>query len=100
MRRGSDARRRHIDLAWIGHGVSDEFRNGIGWERWMHHHDAGLTTHTRDRRNVAEEIETEFIVKRRIDRGWRTDQEECVAFWWRAHDRLTCDIAASARPVL
>ena len=67
----------------------------------------GLTTMTighaddaRDRRDVADEIEIELVVERRVDRVGRTDQEERIAVRRRTHDRLGGDIAAGARPVL
>ena len=67
----------------------------------------GFTTMTlgtrhdaRDRRDVADEIEIELVVERRVDRVRRTDQKECIAVGGRTHDRLGADIAAGARPVL
>ena len=67
----------------------------------------GLTTMTkghaddaRDRRDVADEIEIELVVERRVDRVRRIDQEQRVAVRRRTHDRLGADIAAGARPVL
>ena len=54
----------------------------------------------RDRRDVADEIEIELVVERRVDRVGERDQEQRVAVRRRAHDRLGADIAAGARPVL
>jgi hypothetical protein len=54
----------------------------------------------RDGRDVANEIEIEIVVKRRIDRVRRTDQEQRVTVRRRENDRLGGDIAACARPVL
>ena len=54
----------------------------------------------RDRRDVADEIEIEIVVERRVDRDRSGDQEERIAVRGRAHDRLGADIAAGARPVL
>ena len=53
-----------------------------------------------DRRDVADEIEIELVVERRVDRVRRTDQQQRVAVGGRAHDRLGADVAAGARPVL
>jgi hypothetical protein len=50
------------------------------------------------RRDVADEIEIELVVERRVDCIWWTDQEERVAIW--GSDRLGADIAAGARTVL
>ena len=47
-----------------------------------HAHDAG------DRRDVADEIEIELVVERRVDRVARADQQQRVAVRRRAHDRL------------
>ena len=66
----------------------------------MYHHDKGAADDARDRRDVADEIEIELVVERRVDRVRRTDQEERVAVRRRTHDRLGGDIAAGARPVL
>src|SRR6185437_12820857 len=66
----------------------------------------GWTTMTRAPRikpatgAMSNEIEIKFVVERRIDRVRGTDQEERVAVRRRAHDRLSGDIAACARPVL
>ena len=60
----------------------------------------GHSDDARDRRDVADEIEVELVVERRVDRVRRTDQEQRVAVRRRAHDRLGADIAAGARPVL
>ena len=60
----------------------------------------GTRHDARDRRDVADEIEIELVVERRVDRVRRADQEERVAVRRRAHDRLGGDIAAGARPVL
>src|SRR3954454_2153892 len=57
------------------------------------------THEARDRRDVTEEIETEFLVQRRIDGVWRTNQEQRVAVGRRVHDRLGGDVAAGAQPV-
>ena len=54
----------------------------------------------RDRRDVADEIEIELVVERRVDRVGRSDQEQRIAVRWRTHDRLGGDIGAGARPVL
>ena len=88
------------ELARIRLGIGDELGKRLGRNRGMYHHDEGTADQARDRRDVANEIEIEFVVKRRIDRVRRTDQEQRVAVRSRAHDRLGGDIAACARPVL
>ena len=96
----ADAARTVGELARIGLGIGDELGKRLGRNRWMDHHDKGAADEARDRRDVANEIEIELVVKRRIDRVRRTDQEERVAVRRRTHDRLGGDIAAGARPVL
>src|SRR5262249_33358261 len=60
----------------------------------------GCTTMTKGlRRDVADEIEIEFVVERRVDRCRRACREQRVARR-RLHDRLNADIAGSTRPVL
>ena len=96
----ADAARTVGELARIRLGIGDELGNRLGRNRWMYHHDKGTADEARDRRDVADEIEIELVVKRRIDRVRRTDQEQRVAVRRRAHDRLGGDVAAGARPVL
>ena len=95
-----NAGRRHVDLARIGLGIGDELGNRLGRNRWIDHHDEGRADDARDRRDVADEIEIELVVERRVDRVRRQDQEQRIAVRRRAHDRLGADIAAGARPVL
>ena len=66
----------------------------------LHHHDVWHAADARDRRDVADEIEIELVVERRVDRVVASDQKERIAVRRRAHDRLGGDIAAGARPVL
>jgi hypothetical protein len=54
--------RSHADLAWITFGVGDELGNRASWNRWIHHHNGGLAADGRDRRDVPDEIEIEFVV--------------------------------------
>jgi hypothetical protein len=50
--------------------------------------------------NVADEIEIELLVERRIDRIPGADQEQRVSVRRRPHDCLGGDIAAGTGPVL
>ena len=79
MRRAPVAGRRHVDLARVGLGVGDELGNGLGRNRRIHLHDVGHAHDARDRRDVADEIEIELVVERRVDRVAATDQEQRVA---------------------
>ena len=100
MARRSVAARRHVDLARVGLGIGDELGNCLRRERWVYRHDEGDRDDACDGCDVAEEVETKFLVKRRIDRGRRADQEECVSVRRRIHDHLRTNIAAGSRPVL
>src|SRR5262249_51606506 len=62
MDRGSDTGRGEIDLAGIDLGVGDELGNGFVRKRRVHHQNIGYAKDTRDRRNVADEIEIEVVV--------------------------------------
>ena len=66
----------------------------------MDHHDLGLADDARDRRDIADEIEIELVVERRVDRVRCADQKKRIAVRRRTHDRLGGDVAAGARPVL
>src|SRR5262245_56736769 len=79
MVRAPVARRRHVEFTWIDFGVVDELRDRFGWKRWMHHHDESVTANGCDRRDVADEIETELVVERRIDGVRRARHEDRVA---------------------
>src|SRR5215813_7310148 len=92
--------RAKTNSAGIGLGVSDELGNRFRRNRWVHHHDIGASDEARDRRNVADEIEGEFLIKGCVERGRRADQEERIAVGRRAHDSLAADIGAATRPVL
>ena len=65
-----------------------------------YHDDIGLANDARDRRDVADEIEIELVVERRVDRVRRAGHEKRVSVRRRTHDRLGGDIGTSTRPVL
>src|SRR5215472_5258440 len=54
----------------------------------------------RDRRDVADEVEIELVVERRIACVRRRGQQQCIAVGWRTNDRFGTDIGAPARTVL
>jgi hypothetical protein len=58
------------------------------------------TINARDGRDIANKIETQLLVERRVDDVVRTDDEQGVAVRWCADDRLGTDIATCPRPVL
>jgi hypothetical protein len=93
------AGRRHFKFARIGLCISDEFGNRLGWSRKIHFHDARYADNACNRRDVADEIEIEVVVERRVDRIRRSNQQESVAIRRRSHYRLGGNIAAGTRPV-
>jgi hypothetical protein len=66
----------------------------------MQHNDIPHPDDARNRRNVADEIEIELAVERRVDGVRRSRQEQCISVGWRVHDCLRGDVRSSARAVL
>src|SRR5262245_56079697 len=66
----------------------------------MNHHDLRLPDDASDRRDVAEEIEIEFVVERRVDRIRRCAREQRISVGGCPYDGLGGDIGASALPIL
>src|SRR5262249_26097984 len=100
MRRGSLTSGCHVDLTRLALGVSNELENCPGRHREIYHHDLGHASNARDRRDVADEIEIELLVKRRVHRVSQTDKQERMAVRHCPHDALGADIAAGACSVL
>src|SRR5215813_6762798 len=89
---GSNTSRRHIELAGIGLGISDELGNRFCWNREVHYHDFGHAGDASNRRDVSVEIETKLFVQRSVDRVCASDQEDRVAIRGRTNDRLGSDL--------
>ena len=89
-----------VDLARIGFRIGDEFGNRLCWKRCTDRHDVGESDDAGNRRDVADEIETEFFVECRIDCVYRTAQQERVTVSGGTNDRFGRQIAARAGPVL
>ena len=68
--------------------------------RRIDHHDFGHAQNTRDRRDIADEIEVEVVVERCVDGRRRRDQEQRVTVRCSPHDKFGGHIAARAGPVL
>lgn len=66
----------------------------------MNLHDERHADDAANRCDVANEIEIELLVERRVDRVGRADQQKRVAVRWRIHDAFGGDIATGARPVV
>src|SRR3979411_1545415 len=65
----------------------------------MYLHDLAHAVDARNWHNIADQIETELFVERRVDRGIRTDYEQRVSVRGGTHNRISADIAPCARPV-
>src|SRR5712671_3835505 len=61
----------------------------------MYHQDIWPTGDTRDQRDIADEIEVELVVQRRVNCVRRTAEEKRIAVWWRTHDRVSGQTAGS-----
>ena len=68
----------HVDFARIGFGVGDELRNGLGGTDGLTTITNGNAEDARDRRDVADEIEIELVVERRVDRVSRVPTRRSV----------------------
>ena len=89
-----------IDLARVGLGVGDELGNRLGRKRRRDEHARGARARGRDRHDVADEVEVQLVVERRIDGVAGVDQQQRVAIGRRRDDRLGAEIAAGAALVL
>ncbi len=96
----ANAARCHAEFSRIGLGVDDELGNRLCWKRWVYHQNVGYPNDARDRCSVAEKIETEFVVERRIDGGRRPGGKKRIAVRGRTHDHLGRQVSARAGPVL
>src|SRR6478672_6501427 len=94
------AGRRHVDLPRVSLRICDELWRRLGRKRWMRQHHEGLAVNARDRRYVADEIEIELVVERRVDSVGGAYQEERVSVRCRLHDGLGSDTATGAYAVL
>jgi hypothetical protein len=66
----------------------------------MDHHDKGHDHNAGDRRDVADEIEVELVIERRVNSVRRGREKERITVWSRTDDRLGGDIAVCSGPVL
>src|SRR5262249_36554654 len=68
MGSASRARRRHVDPAAVGVGISNKLRNCLRRKRWVPDHDERSTGEMNDRVAITNEIVVELLVKRGVDR--------------------------------
>src|SRR4029079_16281766 len=72
----SVASRAHVDFAWVDLGMSNKLGHCLRRDGWVYRHNEGDRDDACDGCDIAEEVEIKFLVKRRVDRGRRADQEE------------------------
>ncbi len=90
----------HVELAGIGLGVGDEFRNGRDRQVLVDHDHVREADDAGDGRDVAQEIEVELRKQRRVDGIGRRDQQQRVAVRRRVDDGFRREIGGSAGPAL
>src|SRR5262249_40696554 len=100
MVRRAHTSRSHIDLAWIGLGISDQLRNGLRWKRRIYLHHKWSADDAGNGRNVADKIVIEFFIEASVDCARRIDDEKRITIPWRTRDHLGGENGVSARPVL
>jgi hypothetical protein len=100
MKSRAVAARRHGDLARIGFGERDQLGHGLRRNRGVDHKHERHLDRARDRSEIADDVEVELLVERRIDGSGRTDHHEGIAVGRRPHGRFGRDIGAGAGPVL
>src|SRR5262245_57533081 len=91
---------RHAELARIGLGIGNELGNGLGGDGSSYDHDSRQARNAHDRHDIADKIEVEFVIERRIYCVRRASPKERVSVSWRAHDRFGTDVGASAWAIL
>ena len=100
MRRRPDTSGRKVKLARVGLGVSDQFGNGLDRDRWIDLEHVGNAEEACNGGEVANEIEIEITVERRVDRVRRCSHQERIAIGGRSRDHLGADIATGARAIV
>src|SRR5712671_4254719 len=100
MRSGPITAGAEVDLARMGHGVSNELRNRLCRKGRIYRHDKGHAHDACDWSDVADEIEIEMLIERCVDRVRRSGYEKHVAVGGSVNNGFGRYIARSARPVL
>src|SRR5262245_1992992 len=100
MRSGPAAWGGIVELARISFGMSNELRKRSSRNRRIDQHDKRRTYETCNWRNVADEIEAEFLVKAHVDRCRSCGKEQRVTIRHSLDDGFSTDIGTSSRAVL
>src|SRR5258707_9120237 len=93
MRNRAGAIRRKAELPGIGLEVGDELGSSADRNRWIYLQDKWGAAEARDRRDIADQIETELVKERGVDRVCCNDQKQRIAIGRGTHDCLGGDIA-------
>ena len=100
MHRRAVAGRRHVDLARVGFDVVDELLDGLRRHVVVDHHHVRHAHEAADRRDVADEVERQLLVERRVDAVRRIDQQHGVAVGRRREHGFDREVVAGAGLVL
>src|SRR5262249_19803138 len=97
---GSSTSRTIFDLAGIGFRISDELGNSLGRNRGVKLHDVGYAGNSRDWCDVADEVEIELAIERRVDCACVRDEGKRVASGICIHRCRGSDVAAPTWTIL
>src|SRR6516165_12446915 len=78
----------HRHLAGIALGVSDQFRNTLHRKGWVYHQHAGAARNRGDRSEVADNVEIQFVIERRVPSVSRRREVKRVTVRRRFGDRF------------
>lgn len=78
--------------------IGDELRNCLHRKRRIYFHDVCHAYHSGHKRDVADQIEIQMVIERRVDCVRGKDHKQRVAVSRRAYDRFGGDIDRSTRP--
>ena len=95
-----DPKEARLTLPGLALAYADQLGNGGDRDGRVHLQDEGRTVNPGDHRDVANKIESDLGVERRIDGVARDGGQKGIPVGRRAHDRLRRDIRSSTRPVL
>jgi hypothetical protein len=99
MRRRSISARDHIDFARVAFRIADELGNGSRGHFWIHHDGESASAYASDRRNVADEVETEIVVEGR-DRVRCARERQRVAIGQCTRHKFGAEIASGAGAIV
>src|SRR5205823_5061023 len=75
--------------------VGNQFGNGLGWNRWMHKNNHRHANDACDGCDIADEVEIELLVERRVYGVWEGGQKQSMSVRRRVDDGFGADVTAS-----